>query len=674
MQLGVKIAGGTYEYVSHGLFLVTQSDTEKDKEMTTLTAFDQIIYSMIPYEPESFTYPTTVGAFYEAIGTVIGVPVETAVIPFASLTIDEDLYENIQGIQYRTILEDIAILGGQVLVINEAGQLSLRSVKTPTNTPDAFNYSHLKRLTIKDKYGKVNSLVLSRQPTEDNVVLRDTAVSVDITSIDTGTDVITTAGHTLVDGDQVRFTTTDILPAPLDIDTIYFVNVLAGSTTFAVYNNYADAIADTSRVNMTTTGTGTQTVTKLSDIEIDGLTEIKIINNEIIDKRREDLAETIFPYFKDTTYYPFTADTTGFGWFEVGDKLLITDDEAIEREVRIMGTRVQVDGSVRESIWSDEPTKTETNYARAGGLNNRIKNTEIIVDKQQQEITSVVSDLITLDGVVNANYSQIIQDLNAIIASVQESGGTNLIKNSVFFSYDLDGLPDFWTPIDVIGEATFFASPEAVSYGSISGHVVKLNDIGYEQIMAVVKGDPENEASQRYSFSCRVKKNTLGTASITLTDGVTTWDVVYTAGTSLLWQEVSFEAIVPENSNITLSINGDGDAGFEVTDLMLTVGKYKAQWTQANGEIMNTQVNIHSKGITVKSSVFVGDYTVISPLEFSGYANIGGVATKVFTLNKDVTEVKRLQVGDEITMLPIKVVPINNATNEGWAFVKDSGV
>ena len=114
---------------------------------------------------------------------------------------------------------------------------------------------------------------------------------------------------------------------------------------------------------------------------------------------------------------------------------------------------------------------------------------------------------------------------------------------------------------------------------------------------------------------------------------------------------------------------GSADSEATFTDNMLSIGQYKTQWQQANGEVMNTQVNINLDGILIKSSVYLGDYTVVSPLEFAGYSNINGTITKVFSLNKDITLVKKLEAEDELKMIPIKVVPVTSGELQGWAFV-----
>lgn len=581
-ELGVKLAGGTIEYMSMGKFLVTQCETIKDKEAMKLTGFDLMIYTSVPYQPNLVEYPSNVNTLLGEMSTIMNLPLASATVPNGTIAIADELYENISDWQFRNTVEEIAQISGSVAVINEDNELAFRSILTPDNTVEEITYAELMKCSFETEFGDLNSLVLSRQPQEDNVVVQDE-----------------------------------------------------------------------------------------TSVATNGTVEFKIVNNQIIDKDRETIATDIFAQYDNIQYYPFKAETVGLGWFEIGDKLNITDDEPVTREVRVLGHRIEVDGGIKETIWSSHPTPTETNYARAGGIERRFKNTEIIVDKQQQDITSIVEQVDTLDGVVNDTFTSIEQDITNIISTVQQSGGSNKIQNSAFFSYNTDNEPDFWTNHFGAGQATFFASPEAVSYGSLSGHVVLLDDFGFKQVVSVVEGNPSDPEDEHvyYSFACRVKKETVGVSKVKLTDGINVWEEEMLAGTSKLWEEIKFQGILPESTTLEISIEGDASAEFEVTDMMLSTGEYNTPWQQANGEIMNTQVNIHSQGIIVKSSVFEGDYTVISPLEFSGYAKIGGVNTKVFTLNKDVTEVKKLQATDEITMNPIKIVPLNNATQEGWAFV-----
>lgn len=584
VKMAVRLPDGSYSYMDVGEFMISSCEMVKDSGITTFIGYDNMIYSVQEYKPSLFTYPTTVGALYTQIADAIGVDVETADIPFKDLAITDDLYANISGTQYRNILEDIAVLGGSICIINEFNQLAMRSVKTPTNTVETLTYAELKKLKNEDLYGVVNSLVLSRQPQEDNVVLQDA-----------------------------------------------------------------------------------------TSVTANGLTEIKIVNNEIIDKRREDVATSILPYFDGTSFYPFSADTIGLGWYELGDKILITDDEAVTREVRVLGIKLMVDGSVKETLSAIAPTLTQTNYARAGGITSRVKNTEIMVDKQQQQITSVVSDVTTLDGLTTENFTRIDQDLTSIIQSVQTTGGINLLKNSAFYQIDTSGFPSFWITSGT-GTFTTQASTEAMSKGSLSGNIITTRNVVVKQTVTVVQDTSEipDDKKTRYSFKTLVKKGIVGTATIKVYNDLESYITTIPAGTASDYEEVTFENLLPKMSWYKIELTGSADSDTSYTDTMFSVGQYPSSWAQSNGEILNTNVQINENGIIVKSSVFAGDYTAITPLEFSGYSKIGGSTVKVFTLNKDQTQVKKLQATDEISMAPIKIVPITTGSVTGWAFVKRS--
>lgn len=75
------------------------------------------------------------------------------------------------------------------------------------------------------------------------------------------TDIVTIAAHGLTTGDgPFRLTTTDTLPAGLNLATDYWVSVLTVNT-FTLATSYANAIAGTP-VDVTDTGTGTHTMTR----------------------------------------------------------------------------------------------------------------------------------------------------------------------------------------------------------------------------------------------------------------------------------------------------------------------------------------------------------------------------------------------------------------------------
>jgi len=117
-----------------------------------------------------------------------------------------------------------------------------------------------------------------------------------------------------------------------------------------------------------------------------GLNEFKIINNAILDGDRATYIGDIYTDLLGLKYYPFESQTIGLGYYEVGDMVSVTDLEATTRSVLITDVEITIDGGFTETLKSRAPDKSTTPYDTAGIIGQTIKNTQIIVDRQQGEI------------------------------------------------------------------------------------------------------------------------------------------------------------------------------------------------------------------------------------------------------------------------------------------------
>lgn len=110
-------------------------------------------------------------------------------------------------------------------------------------------------------YYRVTSVTtITAQATTNTLGRSATFTADDTTDIMTYTSV-TSLPSNILTGTRVRLTTTTTLPAPLATATDYYV-VRLSDTTFKLATSYANAIAGTV-INITTTGTGTHTITWL---------------------------------------------------------------------------------------------------------------------------------------------------------------------------------------------------------------------------------------------------------------------------------------------------------------------------------------------------------------------------------------------------------------------------
>lgn len=409
-----------------------------------------------------------------------------------------------------------------------------------------------------------------------------------------------------------------------------------------------------------------------TSIEDNGLTEFRIDNNEIVDKNRNTAIIPIYNTLHGIYYYPFETTTEGLGWYEIGDSFNIIDDLNVARKCVLFNFSITIDGGIKEILKAVAETKTQSQYQYANPISKRVKNTEIIVNKQEQYIEQLVTDMYNEDGIIHENFTQVYQDLQNIINSVQNSGGANLLKNSVMFAYDNNGNPNDWN-LSGSGTLSIQSSAESLINGCLSGNVFILNNKTVKQRVYVKANDDENNKTY-YSFSTRIKKGAVGTCYIKIYNDNEEYRIDIPAGESVFYKEYKLLALLPSNTYYDIEFYGSADSDATFTDNMFAIGEYNTQWQQASGEIMNTQVNINVDGVLVKSSVYAGNYTVMSPLEFAGYSNKNGTITKVFTLNDDTTEVDKLKATNGITMSPIKIVPVNSGSLKGWAFVPSTEV
>lgn len=414
-SFSIKLSSGNYESLDFGSFKVTEVNYIKDTNETTIVAYDLMINTMKKYEKLEVEYPIKLYDYTKKICEKIGIELKTSSFNTNNdYLIKQELWQNISGITYRDILTQIAQATATTCIISN-DKIEFKEIN---NTDEKITYNNLFKLTLKPKYGEINSVVLSRDPI-------------------VGEDVF------LKDNDSI--------------------------------------------------------------IE-NGLTELNITNNQIIDKDRETAIQPIYNALKGYSYYPFEADTEGLGWYEIGDSFIL-QNENIEIRTTLYGYSITIDGGIKETLKAEARTKTQAQYQYASNISKRVKNTEIIVNKQEQNIQSLVTDMYSKNGKVNENYTKILQNIDTIINSIQNSAGLNLIKNSVMFGYDAEKKPSDWQ-VSEIGTIEMKSDSEALKKGSVSGHSFRLIGKTVSQKIIVQKDDTEipEERKTYYSFSCLIKK------------------------------------------------------------------------------------------------------------------------------------------------------------------------
>ena len=269
-----------------------------------------------------------------------------------------------------------------------------------------------------------------------------------------------------------------------------------------------------------------------------------------------------------------------------------------------------------------------------------------------------------IDFTPYATKTEVEQTATALDVKFSSSGGVNLLKNSVGFAGT-----DFWSVLldkdsygVIIGSIDTRQGGTIIEKGSGSAFVLK----GAKLTQSF------NVATDNLTLSAVIKKpsGVDGYIQVTYDNGLIE---KYTLTTT---KEYDYEKIQlniqPTGNNFTVEMYGGLASEVIITSLMCNVGNVALQWQHSSGEVYNTNVLMDLNGIRVISNQYNG-YTSITPEEFSGYAEVDGEMTRVFTLNKDTTEMEKAKVRSEIGMTPIKVIPVQSLQYNGWAFISDSG-
>ena len=172
-QFGVKV-NGEYEYINFGNYVVYKAEKQEDTNSYKLTCYDKMLYSMVDYEKMNITYPISIRDYIKAICDKLGLTFANASDTFANydkqiqneLYLDED--ENSLGYTFRDVLDELSQVTASCICINGNDELEIRYIN---DTNDTIDEEFLKDVNVKfgEKFGAVNTIVLSRSADSDNV-------------------------------------------------------------------------------------------------------------------------------------------------------------------------------------------------------------------------------------------------------------------------------------------------------------------------------------------------------------------------------------------------------------------------------------------------------------------------------------------------------------------------
>lgn len=327
--IGENEDGIVYDYINYGNYIVYKVEKKEDTDSYIITCYDKMLYSMKDYENMNITYPITIRNYINAICNKLGLTFKNINETFANYDkqIPNELYldtnGNTLGYTYRDVLDELAQVTASTICINEDDdELEVRYIN---DTNDIIDEEYLKDINVKfgNKFGPVNSIVLSRSGESDNVFLQDE-----------------------------------------------------------------------------------------ESVEENGLTEIKIVDNQIMNgNNRSDYLRDILDQLNGLEYYENDFTSTGICYYNLCDMYYIKIANNLYKCI-MFNDDTHITQGLEEMIFTDIPEQSETEYKYASKTDRQISQVYLIVKKNEAEIESVVSTVNTIDQRENNNYQQIINKFN----------------------------------------------------------------------------------------------------------------------------------------------------------------------------------------------------------------------------------------------------------------------
>ena len=422
-QFGVKIADedvedyrDNYEYVDFGNYIVKEVEKSENTSSYTIKCYDKMLYAMQEYQQLDITYPITIRNYINAIATELGLTFKNASDTFANYdkeiqnelflsketrTIEEegeepreeDFYVSL-GYTYRDVLDQLAQVTASTICINEEDdELEIRYIN---DTGDTINEEYLKDVNVNfgEKYGVVNSIVLSRSGDSDNVYLQDEE-SIE----ENGLCEIKISDNQIMNFEDREDYLEDILE---ELDGLeYYINDF--SSTGICYYNVCDKYS----------------------ISRDGTTyDCIMFNNEInITQGLEENIHTDMPEYSETDYTK--ADKSDI---TMNKTMLLVDKQNNEINALVQSVETQGDNlSTLTNRVEQNITSTQANITA-------------IQEIQENGVTKIQNSSLTLDlnGLhINKSDSNLETFIDDDEFSIWQGGAPDGIKIA-YFGYDKD--------------------------------------------------------------------------------------------------------------------------------------------------------------------------------------------------------------------------------------------
>ena len=283
-------------------------------------------------------------------------------------------------------------------------------------------------------------------------------------------------------------------------------------------------------------------------------------------------------------YQEVDLTTIGHPWLTGKERILIKDMEQNDIYTYPFNRTLSYMGHIKTKIQAPATSETNTKYTYDGKISEAVRNTQIIVNKAEGQITSLTSRTDVLENQTKDTYS--IEQINELVQTAvsgltntfTQSGGNNIFRNTGlwFETNDSNNPYEFWSGL--------VERTKETKASNMNGMLLQNGTL--EQTQMVANGI--------YTIAFKYKKPiALSIAKVYIND--IEYELVETDDTEFI------KTITVTSESIDIKFTCDINNGCEIYDLMGNVGDVGLAYTQNQNETTTDTVNI-STGITITSS------------------------------------------------------------------------
>lgn len=154
-------------------------------------------------------------------------------------------------------------------------------------------------------------------------------------------------------------------------------------------------------------------------IDTIGVKELIISDNYFLytQEKREKAINAIWNVVHNFKYVDFEANVEkARPYLDAGDSIKILSEDGTEHYTYLLSNEIIFDGGLNEKISATADTETETKYSMVPEISNKLKHTEIVVDKANQQIQLIASEI----GDREEKTSTITQDIDRIESQIKD--------------------------------------------------------------------------------------------------------------------------------------------------------------------------------------------------------------------------------------------------------------